>query len=67
MNKQKIRIVIDKKGDYTLKALEGFAGEQCRQETREIEMLLGGEAVSTENTKEYYDDPGTDIGLNLNI
>lgn len=67
MNKQKIRITIDKEGNYTFKALEGFAGEQCREQTKQIEMLLGGEAVSSENTKEYYDDADPNLDLNLNI
>lgn len=68
MNKQVIQIRIKKDGSYTLEAKEGFAGESCRDKTKQLELMLGGEAVSTENTSAYYDnDDFDDMNLNLNL
>lgn len=68
MQKQVIEIRIKKDGSYTLQAKEGFAGESCREKTRNLELMLGGEAVATENTPAYYEDGGdNDINLNLNL
>lgn len=68
MQKQVIEIRIKKDGAYTLEAKEGFAGESCREKTRNLELMLGGEAVSSENTAAFYEDDGdNDINLNLNL
>lgn len=68
MNKQVIQIRIKKDGSYTLEAKEGFAGESCREKTKHLELMLGGEAVSSENTSAYYDYDGSDdMNLNLNL
>lgn len=68
MNKQVIQIRIKKDGSYTLEAKEGFAGESCREKTKQLELMLGGEAVNTENTSAYYDNDGSDdMNLNLNL
>lgn len=68
MNKQVIEIRIKKDGSYTLEAKEGFAGESCREKTKQLELMLGGEAVSSENTSAYYDYDGSDdMNLNLNL
>lgn len=68
MNKQVIEIRIKKDGSYTLEAKEGFAGESCRDKTKQLELMLGGEAVSSENTSAYYDYDGSDdMNLNLNL
>jgi hypothetical protein len=64
--KQLVEIKIKKDGSFAVQAKEGFAGESCRKQTHDLEMVLGGEAVSTENTKEYYDDGG-DMNANLDI
>lgn len=52
-------------GDFTLQAKEGFVGTNCREETRNLELVLNGEAVSTKNTSAYYDGDGGDININL--
>lgn len=67
MNKQVIQIRIKKDGSYTLEAKEGFAGESCRDKTKHLELMLGGEAVDTENTSAYYDNDDDDMNLNLNL
>lgn len=63
-NKQLIEIIVEKDGSFSVQAKEGFSGESCRNQTRQLEMVLGGEATSTTNTKDYYDDGG-DVNINL--
>ena len=65
--KQVVQIVVKKDGSYTIQAKEGFSGQSCREKTRDLELLLGGELISTKNTKDYYggDDNNTDINLKL--
>lgn len=68
MEKQVVEIRIKKDGSYTVQAMEGIQGQNCREKTRELEVMLGGEAVSTENTKAYYEDDGDNLNsLNLNL
>lgn len=68
MNKQVVKITIKKDGSYNLEALEGFSGQSCREKTRDLELVLGGEAVATENKSTYYDGDGAgEMDLNLNI
>lgn len=52
---KRVKVTIDKKGGFTLEALEGFAGESCVAQTREIEIALGGVEVSEGKTSAYYD------------
>jgi hypothetical protein len=67
MKKQTIQIRIKKDGSYTLEAKEGFAGQSCREKTKHLELMLGGEAVDTENTTAFYDNDDDDMNLNLNF
>lgn len=63
--KQLVEITIKKDGSFTFLAKEGFAGENCRNQTKQLEMVLAGEQTSTTNTKDYYD--GGDINSNINL
>lgn len=65
--KQVIEITVSKDGTYTFNAVEGFSGESCRNQTKQLEMVLGGEAVSSKNTKDYYGDDGQNTEINLNL
>lgn len=58
---KKVRVVIDKKGGFTLEALEGFSGSSCVEQTKEIEISLGGIEESSGVTDAYYngDDDST--------
>lgn len=68
MERQVVEIRIKKDGSYTLEAKEGFRGENCREKTRNLELMLGGEAIDSKNTSAYYDnDDNNDISLNLNL
>jgi hypothetical protein len=66
MKQKKIKITIDGKGNYTLQALEGFSGTSCVEQTRCIELSLGGTEVSEGKTSDYYDSDGSNpVGINL--
>lgn len=68
MNKQVVEIRIKPDGSYALEAKEGFTGESCREKTKQLELMLGGEATDTQNTSAYYEGDGdNDISLNLNL
>jgi hypothetical protein len=58
-DKKKIRIKIAKDGTYTLEAMEGFSGESCVEKTKNIEIMLGGQAVARGKKDEYYDPDAT--------
>lgn len=58
MNQKRIRITIDTKGGYGLEALEGFAGTSCVEQTRELEVAIGGMAVDEGKTDAFYDSDG---------
>lgn len=68
MEKQVIEIRIKKDGTTSLEAKEGIVGQNCREKTRQLEIMLGGEVADTQNTKAYYEDDGDNLNsLNLNI
>ena len=54
MNKEVVEIRINTKGGFTFKAKEGFAGTSCVERTKDLELALGGHAVSKEKTDDYY-------------
>lgn len=68
MVKRKVQITIDKKGAYTMKALEGFSGESCVNNTKNIELVLGEGAteVGSGKTDAYYDGDG-DAPISINL
>ncbi len=63
MVEKKIKITIDTKGGYILEAKEGFAGTSCAEQTRCIELSLGGQEVGEGKTEDYYkpDDDSVSI------
>ena len=66
MKKEVVEIRINKKGDFTFKAKEGFSGTSCVEKTRDLELALGGIEVKSEKTKEYYDsDPTNSAFINI--
>ena len=66
MNYKKIKIIIDKEGNYGLEALEGFSGTSCVEKTKEIEVAIGGTTVDEGKKDEYY-MPDNDASVNLFI
>lgn len=67
MAKQVVEIIVKKDGTFSFKALEGFKGESCRKQTKSLELVLGGEAVDTENTKDFFDGGAMSINTNLKL
>lgn len=67
MQKQLVEITVKKDGSFTFEAKEGFAGENCRAQTKNLEMVLGGEVQDTKNTKDFYDGGDMNTSLNLNL
>lgn len=65
MRKRKIRITIDKQGNYELEALEGFSGASCVEATKNLEIAIGGIVVDEEKKPEYFDPDDSPIRLNL--
>lgn len=66
MNQRRVRITIDGKGNYSIEALEGFSGTSCVEQTRELEVAIGGMVVDEGKTDAYY-NPEDDNPVNLNL
>lgn len=64
--KQLVEITIKKDGSFSFEAKEGFQGESCKNQTKQLEMVLGGETTGTTKTKDYYDGGG-DVNINLKL
>lgn len=67
MAKQVVEITVKKDGTFSFEAKEGFKGSSCRNQTKNLEMVLGGEAVDTTNTKDFYDGGSMDRSINLKL
>lgn len=52
---EKIRVIIDKEGNYTLDLIEGFSGMSCEQKADAIVSICGGIETKREEKPEYYD------------
>lgn len=65
-NQRRVRITIDNKGNYSLEALEGFSGASCIEQTRELEVAIGGLVVDEGKTDAYYNpDDSNPVGIKL--
>lgn len=63
---KKVEIRIDKKGNFTFQAKEGFQGTSCIEETKDLEIALGGTSVSVEKTDDYFrPDPENPINIKI--
>ena len=63
--KKKVRFTVDKQGNYIMEAVEGFAGEECVEKTQELEVAIGGVAVDSGKTDDYYRSPDDPIHINI--
>ena len=54
MRKEVVEIRINEEGGLTFQAKEGFSGASCVERTRDLELALGGRAVSQQKTDDYY-------------
>jgi len=67
MKKKSIEIVIDKTGNFALEAKEGFAGENCLSQTKDIEIVLGGIEIDDGKTNAFYDGDDSPVSINLDL
>ena len=66
MEQRKIKIIIEKSGDYSLEAMEGFSGTSCVEKTQQLELVLGGTMTAEGKKQSYYDtDPYDPVTLKL--
>ena len=54
MKKKVVKITVNKIGGYQLEALEGFAGASCTEQTKDLEILLGGVEEDSGKNDGYY-------------
>ena len=65
MEKQQVKITVKKNGEFVVEPIKGFSGSSCIEKTKDLELVLGGEKVSTEKKPEFYDGSTPDLGINL--
>lgn len=65
LTKKTIEIRIDEKGNFGLEAKEGFSGTSCMEQTKELEVVLGGTEVADGKKDSYYDGDDSPISINL--
>lgn len=62
MEKRTVKFRVEKDGAYSLEAMEGFSGMSCVEKTKDIELVLGGQEISSGKKDTYYDsDPNPDF------
>lgn len=66
MNQKRVKVVIDGKGNYGIEALEGFSGASCIEQTKNLEVAIGGSAISEGKTDAYY-NPDDDNPVSINL
>jgi len=54
LQQRRINVIVDKKGNFTMEALEGFVGTQCSEKLKDLELVLGGTLCEEKKKPEYY-------------
>ena len=52
---KRIRIKIDKAGNYSLDMGEGFTGMSCAEKAQQLQLILGGEEKDSQTKPEYFE------------
>lgn len=63
---QEIEVIIDDGGNVKI-IVQGVKGQKCRELTKELEQLLGGEVLERQHTDEFdevSEDQDDHIGIN---
>lgn len=66
MSEKRIRFVVDNKGNHTMETLEGFSGSSCVEQTKNLELAIGGVMAAEGKTDAYYrpeDEAPVTIGM----
>jgi hypothetical protein len=67
LTKKSIQIKVDKAGGFVLEAKEGFAGTSCLEQTKTLELVLGGTESDSGKKDSYYDGDSNPISINLDL
>lgn len=51
---KRIKVVIDKHGNFTAEPIEGFVGQVCEHEIQNIVSVAGATITETKNKPEFY-------------
>ena len=65
MSQKRIQFTIDNKGNWGMKTLEGFSGESCIEQTRNLEIAIGGVMTAEGKTSEYYDMGDSEVPVTI--
>lgn len=65
MVKKVVKITIDKKGVYKMEALEGFSGTSCTEQTKGLELILGGSEIGEGKTDAYYGPDDSPVTVDI--
>ena len=62
-----VEIKINKDATFSIQPKEGFKGKSCVEETKNLELVLGGEKISQEKTSDYYKGGPTNVRSTINL
>ena len=65
--KQVVEIKINKDATFSIQPKEGFKGKSCVEETKNLELVLGGEKISQEKTSDYYKGGPANVRNTINL
>lgn len=65
MVKKVVKITVGKDGSHRLEAVEGFAGTSCEQQTKGLELILGGVETGSGKTDDFFRPDDSPIGIDV--
>lgn len=65
MVKKVVKITIDKTGGYKMEAVEGFAGTSCTEQTKNLELILGGVETGEGKTDDYFKPDDSPVTIDI--
>lgn len=65
MVKKVVKITVGKDGSFRTEAVEGFAGTSCEQQTKGLELILGGVETGSGKTDDYYRPDEGPVGIDI--
>ncbi len=65
MQKKEVKITIGTDGTYKMEALEGFKGQSCTEQTKGLELILGGDKLDEGKTDRFYDPDDNPVSIDI--
>ena len=62
---KKVKITVAQDGTYKMTALEGFSGQSCVEQTKNLELILGGEVIDSGKTEDYYGPDDSPVSIDI--